>query len=103
MSKIETFQYRLYIEFLNKEYQISFSNYHDLHHWSVSDQDTFWASIARFFSVDFDKPFSKVMNRSDKPWKTTWFDGAELSYTKHVFSQFSNNDQQSFIKAKRVL
>ena len=90
MSKIETSQYRLYIEFLNKEYQISFSNYHDLHHWSVSDQNTFWASIAGFFSVDFDKPFSNVMNRSDKPWKTTWFDGAELSYAKHVFSQFSN-------------
>ena len=29
------------------------------------------------------------MNHSDKPWKTTWFDGAELSYTKHIFSQFS--------------
>ena len=36
------------------------------------------------FSVDFDKPFSKS-DESDKPWKTTWFDGAELSYTKHVF------------------
>ena len=101
MSKIETSQYRLYIEFLNKEYQISFklSRSSSL---SVNDQDTFWASITRFFSVDFDKPFSKVMNRSDKPWKTTWFDGAELSY-KHVFYQFSNSDQQSFIKVKRAL
>ena len=44
---------KVILEFLNKEYQISFSNYHDLHHWSVNDQDTFWASIAGFFSVDF--------------------------------------------------
>ena len=91
MSQLETSRYRQYIEFLKREFQISFSSYDDLHHWSINDQSTFWISIARFFSVDFDKPYAQVINPSDKPWETRWFDGAELSYTKHIFSQFSKH------------
>ena len=48
------------------------------------------------FSLLIYKPFSKVMNRSDKPWKTTWFDGATELHTR--FLNFQSNDQQSLSK-----
>ena len=31
------------------------------------------------------------MSLSENFWETTWFTGAEISYSKHIFSQFSND------------
>jgi acetoacetyl-CoA synthetase len=91
MSKIKLSNYQRYIQFLQQENQLSFSNYQELHTWSVTHQAAFWESICRFFSILFDKPWSSVMNLSENPWETTWFTGAEISYAKLVFSQFSND------------
>ena len=91
MSKIKLSNYQRYIQFLQQEYQFSFSDYQDLHNWSVSHQAVFWESIARFFSISFDSLFSRVLSLSENPWETTWFEGAEISYAKHIFSQFSND------------
>ena len=91
MSKIKLSNYQRYIQFLQQEYQFSFSDYQDLHNWSVSHQAVFWESISRFFSISFDSPFSRVLSLSENPWETTWFEGAEISYAKHIFSQFSND------------
>ena len=91
MSKIKLSNYQRYIQFLQQEYQFSFSDYQDLQNWSVSHQAVFWESIARFFSISFDSPFSRVLSLSENPWVTTWFEGAEISYAKHIFSQFSND------------
>ena len=91
VSKIKLSNYQRYIQFLQQESQLSFSDYQELHTWSVTHQAAFWESICRFFSISFDKPFSSVMNLSENPWETSWFTGAEISYAKHVFSQFSND------------
>ena len=91
VSKIKLSNYQRYIQFLKQESQLSFSDYQELHTWSVTHQSAFWESICRFFSISFDKPFSSVVNISENPWETTWFTGAEISYAKHVFSQFSND------------
>ena len=37
----------------------------------------------------------KPIISADKPWETTWFDGAELSYAKHIFSQFFKKECSS--------
>jgi len=91
ISKIKLSNYQRYIQFLQQENQLSFYDYQDFHLWSVTHQGAFWESIARFFSISFHKPYSSVMTFSEKPWETTWFAGAEISYAKHVFSQFSND------------
>ena len=91
MSKIKLSNYQRYIQFLKKENQLTFSDYQRLHTWSVTCQAAFWESITRFFSITFDKPFSSVINISENLWETTWFTGSEISYAKHIFSQFSND------------
>ena len=90
MSEIKLSNYQRYVQFLKQRFQLSFSDYQELHTWSVTHQAVFWKSICRFFSISFDKPFSSVMDLSENPWETTWFTGAEISYSKHIFSQFSN-------------
>lgn len=90
-SKIKLSNYQRYVQFLQYEYLLSFSDYQELHTWSVTHQAKFWESISRFFSISFDKPYLSVMNLYENPWETTWFTGAEISYAKHVFSQFSND------------
>ena len=91
MSEIKLSNYQRYVQFLKQRFQLSFSDYQELHTWSVTHQAVFWKSICRFFSISFDKPFSSVMDLSENPWETTWFTGAEISYSKHIFSQFSND------------
>ena len=90
-SKIKLSNYQRYIQFLQQDYRLSFSDYQELHTWSVTHQAAFWESIFRFFTISFDKPYLSVMSLSENPWETTWFTGAEISYAKHIFSQFSND------------
>ena len=54
--------YQKYMQFLRDEAQLSFSNYQELHNWSVTQQSLFWESITQFFSIQFDKPYSSVVN-----------------------------------------
>ena len=90
-SKIKLSNYQRYIQFLFQEYRLYFSDYQELHTWSVTHQAAFWESISRFFTIFFDKPYLSVMSLSENPWETIWFRGAEISYAKHIFSQFSND------------
>ena len=91
VSKIKLSNYQRYIQFLQKNNQLFFSDYQELHNWSVTHQAEFWESITQFFSISFDKPYTSVMSLSKNRWETTWFTCAEISYASHIFSQFSND------------
>ena len=92
--------YQKYMQFLRDEAQLSFSNYQELHNWSVTQQSLFWESITQFFSIQFDKPYSSVVKHSKNPWETTWFNGAEISYAKIFFSKFSNDRPALIFKSE---
>ncbi len=74
-----------YIAFLADQYGVKHTDYAALHHWSITEQGVFWASIARFFSIDFDTPYEEVFVPQNPFWETKWFHGAQLSYAHHIF------------------
>ena len=49
-----------YIEWLNKEKNLKFIDYHDLWQWSVDNIECFWLSISEFFNIELDE-FSKTV------------------------------------------
>ncbi len=75
-----------YIEWLNKEYRLSFSDYSSLWEWSVTHPADFWKSIADYFQVKFYQQPHKIMSEDPMP-HTQWFEGATLNYAEHIFRQ----------------
>ena len=75
------FQFEIFLE---KKYNLSFSNYIKLHEWSIKNLESFWESISEFYNIQFDKPCEFILNRQIPFYKSKWFKGAKLSYASHI-------------------
>jgi acetoacetyl-CoA synthetase len=73
-----------YMEWLDREKELSFDDYGELWEWSVNELEEFWASIWEYFEVQASKPYERVLGSHEMPG-TKWFEGAELNYAEHVF------------------
>jgi acetoacetyl-CoA synthetase len=73
-----------YMEWLEREKDLSFDDYGELWEWSVNELEEFWASIWEYFEVQASKPYERVLGSHEMPG-TKWFEGAELNYAEHVF------------------
>ena len=82
------FQFETYLE---KKYDLSFSNYAELHEWSIKNLENFWESISEFYKIQFDEPYSFILNKQIPFYKSKWFEGAELSYASHILRNAKNN------------
>ena len=58
--------------------------YHDLWRWSVTEIESFWASIWQHFDVRASEPYERVLGSRAMPG-AEWFPGARLNYAEHVF------------------
>jgi len=73
-----------YINWL-KQHNISDPNdYDELWEWSVNNIEDFWGSIWNYFSVLSTNNPTEVLSTHTMP-KTTWFKGAQVNYTEHIF------------------
>ena len=77
--------------FVSKKYNLDFPEYNELHKWSIANLDKFWESIAEFYKIEFDKNYDYVLKKEIPFYKTKWFSGAELSYSKHILRYAKNN------------
>ena len=77
--------------FVSKKYNLDFPEYNELHKWSITNLDKFWESIAEFYKIKFDKNYDYVLKKEIPFYKTKWFDGAELSYSKHILRHAKRN------------
>tara|TARA_B100001939_G_scaffold63696_1_gene52667 strand:- start:1133 stop:3055 length:1923 start_codon:yes stop_codon:yes gene_type:complete len=78
--------------FLSKKFNISFLEYDDLHKWSIKYVENFWESIAEFYKIDFYKDYNYVLKKEIPFYKSKWFGGAELSYSKHILRYAKKNE-----------
>ena len=70
--------------FISEKYNLNFLKYDDLHKWSIEHLEDFWESIAEFYKIDFYKDYSYVLKKDIPFYKSKWFGGSELSYSKHI-------------------
>jgi len=70
--------------FISKKYNLNFSNYGELHQWSITNLENFWESIAEFYKIEFDQKYDFVLKKNIPFYKTEWFKNAELSYSNHI-------------------
>lgn len=82
-----TAQLAKFQRFAETRWKRKFSDYTELHTWSIQFLDEFWETVADFFNLTFTVPYQRVVTPKSPFYKTDWFKGAQLSYTAHILRQ----------------
>src|ERR1700737_3358820 len=72
-----------YLDWLKATKGLAFASYADLWRWSVTDLDTFWATIMEFFQVIGWQQGSPVL-ADRRVMGARWCPGVELNYAEHA-------------------
>tara|TARA_B100000900_G_scaffold146203_2_gene123875 strand:- start:291 stop:2210 length:1920 start_codon:yes stop_codon:yes gene_type:complete len=78
--------------FLSENYNLKFDKYSEMHAWSVDKLEKFWLAVSEFFGIEFSKKYEYVIKKGVPFYKTQWFKGSELSYSKHLLRHAKNNE-----------
>ena len=76
-------QIRLYQNWLRDQRGLTFSSYHDLWRWSVTDLNGFWESIWDYFELESPTPHTAALADNVMPG-ARWFAGAKTNYAHQV-------------------
>lgn len=87
-KRINESNVKTYMNWLRNERNLSFKSYDALWQWSVDDIEQFWESLWDYFKIESKTPYTSVLSSHEMPG-ATWFDGATLNYTEHVFNQMN--------------
>ena len=67
------------------------AGYDELHRWSVTDLEGFWASLWDFFGIRAHVPYERVLGSREMPG-AEWFPGARLNYAEHMLGRDEDAD-----------
>jgi acetoacetyl-CoA synthetase len=81
---------------LATEQNLTLASYADLYAWSVSELESFWAAIWRYFDVQAFTPYDTVLVERTMPG-ARWFPGATLNYAMHCFGRPDDADRTAVI------
>jgi acetoacetyl-CoA synthetase len=81
-----------FLAWLDRERDLRFADYTDLHAWSVADLEGFWSAIAEFYAVRFSTPPERVLGSRAMPG-AEWFPGATLNYAEHAVGRPEDAEQ----------
>jgi acetoacetyl-CoA synthetase len=94
---VEQSNLRQYMEWLAKNKNLSFQDYHELWKWSVSNLEKFWESIWEYFDVIHEGEYLSVLG-DQQTFNVSWFEDTRLNYAEHIFRKAT--DQQPAIVFK---
>jgi acetoacetyl-CoA synthetase len=72
-----------YLGWLKTTKGLAFASYEELWRWSVTDVETFWATMLEFFQVIAPRRDSRVL-ADRQVMGARWFPGVELNYAEHA-------------------
>src|SRR5436309_15990893 len=78
-----------YLRWLEEHRGLTFSGYHDLWEWSVTDLEAFWTSIWEYFEVG--PPVAPAVAERTMPG-AHWFPTARLNYAAHMLREAGADD-----------
>lgn len=73
-----------YMQWLKREKNLEFNDYHSLWSWSVTDLELFWQSLWEYFEIETSSSYLQVLSKREMPGGK-WFEGVKLNYVEHVF------------------
>jgi len=78
-----------FISFVNHKYQLSISNYAELHQWSIDQPGSFWQAIAVFCDLKMSIAEDTVYCAADHLLNTKWFSGSRLNFAENLLKPAS--------------
>ena len=85
-----------YLNWLRDERDQEFGSYDALWRWSVTDLESFWASIWEFYGLRARAPYERVLGGRTMPG-AEWFPGARLNYAEHMVGADGDEDRVAVI------
>jgi acetoacetyl-CoA synthetase len=98
-TMIEQANLSQYREWVNKNKKQSFTDYHQLWEWSVTEIEAFWETIWQYFDILHDGNFTSITNGACMP-RTKWFDGVQLNYAEHIFRKKTDDHPAIIFKSE---
>lgn len=78
--------------------QVGVKDYHELHHWSVTNRQAFWDIMVTKLNIQFKQSFEKLVRFKNALEKPEWLSGAKLNITDSCFK--APDDQKAIIFGK---
>jgi acetoacetyl-CoA synthetase len=72
-----------YLDWLQSEKGLKFSDYEMLWRWSVDNIDDFWRTIWEYFEVIYDGELTSIRSGVSME-HTVWFEGTRVNYAEHL-------------------
>ena len=73
-----------FMETLSDTHSVRFSNYNELHKWSIDDPENFWSAVWTHTGIKSSVNFTRVLVEGDKFPGARWFSGARLNYAENL-------------------
>ncbi len=83
-TRIASSRMKRYMDYVNKQYQKTFTAYKELYDWSVREVETFWGSLWDYFDIIASEPYTAVCDDLSKFPGCEWFVGAKLNYAENM-------------------
>lgn len=88
-ERISKAQMSAFMEFLNRNLNLSIHSYADLYQFSISKKDIFWEKIVEYFEVDLSGPIHPILK--DEGFKSyTWFSNTTLNFAENLLKAGSD-------------
>ena len=94
---VDTSNLNAYQRFIEGEHGLSFSDYLQLHQWSVDNSEDFWESIWQFSGLISSRRYDKVLDNAEAFPGAQWFPGAELNLAENLLRFAQHQDTASKI------
>ena len=91
-----------FIRQLEKNHSLSFTDYRELHRWSVDHVESFWEEVWKFFDVISSKPYEQVVDDIKKFPGASWFPGAELNYAENMLRDRDSNEPALIFRGENI-
>ena len=69
-------------EFVN-HLPISLTDYEEIHKWSISNMEEFWAHFWNFSGIKYSKNYDSVLSNNIMPG-ARWFEGSRLNFAENL-------------------
>jgi acetoacetyl-CoA synthetase len=83
-ERIEAATLTHYQRWLAETRGVDTGSYEELWQWSVTELESFWASVVEYFDLRFDRTAEHVLGDRTMPG-AQWFPGSKISYAEHIF------------------
>jgi acetoacetyl-CoA synthetase len=89
-KRLKSSQMYLFMENINKNYNLNLTNFKDIHEWSIKFKVEFWDAVWDFFNIIGNKGNKPYINPLNKLPNSKFFPNGKVNYAENMLSGTNN-------------